>query len=138
MSKNESLLEKFNSLMGEEKELILLKGQMINPSKRKKKDSEEVYYTFSLKTVKKMGEDEYSQGYNTYQIIVSVEKSKQFTDEQIKAMKNNEVLVLLETSCHIRKFGDNGRDNKITFYLVEIMQTKEIKREMPDIKAVNL
>lgn len=138
MNKTESLLDKFNKMMGNEKELILLKGQFINPAKAKKKNSDDTYYTFGIKTLKKMGTDEYSQSFNTYQVIVPVERSKHYTDEQIKAFKNNEVLVLVESNCHIKRIGENGKVNNITLYLMDIMQTKEIIREIPDTKAVNL
>lgn len=138
-----SLTERINELMGNEKELIVLKGKLYSPTEEHKQETGEVYYTFRLKVIKNINDDEYGKNYNTYICIMPCDVSHKFSKQQIQDMKNNEVLALCSARAGVRTFMRKDTDeqvavNNITLYVVELLNTRRINVEMAGAKSYKL
>ena len=137
------VLERFNEILGSETELIVLKGKMFMPMQHKRQEDNESYYTFRLKCIKKANEDAYSQAYNTYYIIMPVDVSRRFTSDEIKAMKDNEVICICSTRAYVRNFvnrktGEQVSVNNINLYCVDLMLIRYINKEFDHGKTLKL
>lgn len=137
------VLEKLNEILGSENELVVLKGKMFMPMQHKRQEDSESYFTFRLKCIKRGNEDAYSQAYNTYYCIMPVDVSKRFTLEQIKEIKDNEVICICSTRAYVRNFlnnktGEQVAVNNINLYCVDIMMVRQIKKEFEQEKSLKL
>ena len=137
------VLEKFNEILGSENELVVLKGKMFMPMQYKRQEDSESYYTFRLKCIKRANEDAYSQAYNTYYCIMPVEVSKKFTQEDIKEMKDNEVICICSPRAYVRTFANNKTGeqvavNNVNLYCVDIMKVRQINKEFEQVKSLKL
>ena len=129
------VLEKFNEILGTENELVVLKGKMFMPMQYKRQEDNESYFTFRLKCIKRANEDVYSQAYNTYYCIMPVEVSKRFTQEDIKEMKDNEVICICSPRAYVRTFTNNKTGeqvavNNVNLYCVDIMKVRQINKSL--------
>lgn len=125
-------LQKLQEMLGENKQMVLVKGQLLKPVAVPKKEGGDLYCTFILKQVKSFSDDEYSQGYNNFLCIMPSEIFSRYTREEIAAMKGNEVLAVLEISNIVRNLqGQQGpyTVNNTTYYVHDITQTKTLKEE---------
>ncbi|NTV91478.1 MAG: hypothetical protein HGA22_14150 [Clostridiales bacterium] len=116
-----SMVAKINAILGEESELIALKGKFFSPAEVAKKDGGEIYYTFKLRVPKGINEDKYNQSYNSYYLIMPAEISNRYTKDEITNFKNNEVIVLCTPRAGTRSFkskqtGDDITVNDITLF----------------------
>ena len=137
------VLEKFNEILGSENELIVLKGKMFMPMQYKRQEDNESYFTFRLKCIKRANEDAYSQAYNTYYCIMPVDVSKRFTQEDIKEMKDNEVICICAPRAYVRTFvnnktGEQVAVNNINLYCIDIMMVRQINKEFEQVKSLKL
>lgn len=138
-----SMIEKVNEILGDERELIVLKGKLYQPLQEHRKEDNQPYYSFKLKVIKKINDDMYSQGYNSYSCIMPVERSKQISTEEMRAMKDNEVICLCSARASVRSFankttGEQVTVNNINLYVVDLMFTREIKKEVAAGKALRI
>lgn len=143
MSKEIKVLEKFNEILGSENELVVLKGKMFMPMQYKRQEDNESYFTFRLKCIKRANEDAYSQAYNTYYCIMPVDVSKRFTQEDIKEMKDNEVICICAPRAYVRTFvnnktGEQVAVNNINLYCIDIMMVRQINKEFEQVKSLKL
>lgn len=142
MSKEIKVLEKFNEILGSETELVVLKGKMFMPMQYKRQEDNESYFTFRLKCIKRANEDAYSQAYNTYYCIMPVDVSKRFTQEDIKEMKDNEVICICSPRAYVRTFVNNTGEqvavNNINLYCIDIMMVRQINKEFEQVKSLKL
>ncbi|MEM4935347.1 MAG: hypothetical protein QXY78_05390 [Thermoplasmata archaeon] len=138
--KNGDYLEKVNNLLGEEKELIILKGKMFSPQLSKTQEGNETYYTFKLKCLKNISNDEYGSAFNTYYCVVPSAVSKDYTEKDFaETFKNNEVVVLCSANASTKTLGQNNVVvNNIRLYVTSIMLSREITGEKKIHKAINL
>lgn len=128
-------IEFFKEILGNERELHVLRGQLLNPVIMTKKDSTGHYLAFRLKTIRSINDDEYGQRNNNYQIIVSEEKAKKITSEFFRNVKDQEVLVLVDVVNMLRK-SNNGPlyFNNVSYYLIDIIKIRDIvKKTSADI-----
>jgi|LSQX01.2.fsa_nt_gb hypothetical protein len=137
------VLEKMNEILGSETELIVLKGKMFMPMQHKRQEDSESYYTFRLKCIKKANEDAYSQAYNTYYCIMPVDVSKKFTQEEIKEMKDNEVICICAPRAYVRTFvnnktGEQVAVNNINLYCIDLMKVREINKQFEKVKSLRI
>lgn len=137
------VLEKFNEILGSENELVVLKGKMFMPMQYKRQEDNESYFTFRLKCIKRANEDAYSQAYNTYYCIMPVDVSKRFTSEDIKEMKDNEVICICSPRAYVRTFvnnktGEQVAVNNVNLYCVDIMKVRQINKEFEQAKSLKL
>lgn len=137
------VLEKFNEILGSENELVVLKGKMFMPMQYKRQEDNESYFTFRLKCIKRANEDAYSQAYNTYYCIMPVDVSKRFTSEDVKEMKDNEVICLCAPRAYVRTFinnktGEQVAVNNVNLYCVDIMKVRQINKEFEQAKSLKL
>lgn len=137
------VLEKFNEILGSETELIVLKGKMFMPMQHKRQEDNESYFTFRLKCIKRANEDAYSQAYNTYYCIMPVEVSKRFTSEDVKEMKDNEVICICSPRAYVRTFvnnktGEQVAVNNVNLYCIDIMMVRQINKEYEQVKSLKL
>ena len=137
------VLEKFNEILGSENELVVLKGKMFMPMQYKRQEDNESYFTFRLKCIKRANEDAYSQAYNTYYCIMPVDVSKRYTQEDIKEMKDNEVICICSPRAYVRTFANNKTGeqvavNNVNLYCVDIMQVRKINKEFEQVKSLKL
>ncbi len=136
------VLEKFNNILGSETELIVLKGKMFMPMQHKRQEDSESYYTFRLKCIKKANEDAYSQAYNTYYCIMPVDVSKRFTSEDVKEMKDNEVICICSSRAFVRTFVNNTGEqvavNNINLYCIDLMKVREINKQFEKVKSLRI
>ena len=131
-------MEDFNLMLGSERELHILKGQLLNPVILSKKDGSGHYMSFRLKTLKQISNDEYSQRNNMFQIIVSEEKAKKFGSAFFREVKNQEVIVLVDVS-NMTKKGNTGSPvyfNNTSYYLIDIMKTRDITKKEIALQGV--
>ncbi|MEM0173433.1 MAG: hypothetical protein QXI16_02885 [Sulfolobaceae archaeon] len=134
-------LEKVNNLLGEEKELLLLKGKMFSPQLSKTQESNETYYTFKLKCVKNISNDEYGSAFNTYYCVVPSIIAKEYTEKDFaERFKNNEVIVICSANASIKTLGQNNNMvvNNIRLYATNIILSKEITGEKKVKNTINL
>lgn len=133
-------LEKVNNLLGEEKELILLKGKMFSPQLSRTQEGNEVYYTFKLKCVKNISNDEYGSAFNTYYCVVPTAIAKDYTEEDFsERFKNNEVVVVCSANASVKTLGQNNMVvNNIRLYASSIVLSKEIISTKNIHKVINL
>ena len=118
---NEAILK----ALGENKELHVMKGLFQSPG-RHVKTTGEIYYSFDLKTLKQYGaDDEYGQTYNMYNCIIPSDMAMNFTDDDIKAFKDCEVIVICSTRCSIKR-GDKVKYNNISFYVQDIESSRKV------------
>jgi hypothetical protein len=135
---NESLLKRMNRMMADEKELILLKGKMSQP-KKMKTDEDKIYYTFVLRVLKRLSSDEYGTTFNTYFCVVPTNVSCNMTDDDIKSMKDNEVICLLTANCRTKTLTNSKVTvNNITLFVNDIVITRTIDNSINNSKVVNL
>lgn len=137
------VLEKFNEILGSENELVVLKGKMFMPMQYKRQEDNESYFTFRLKCIKRANEDAYSQAYNTYYCIMPVDVSKRYTQEDLKEMKDNEVICLCAPRAYVRTFvnnktGEQVAVNNVNLYCVDIMKVRQINKEFEQAKSLKL
>lgn len=137
------VLEKFNEILGSENELVVLKGKMFMPMQYKRQEDNESYFTFRLKCIKRANEDAYSQAYNTYYCIMPVDVSKRFTSEDVKEMKDNEVICLCAPRAYVRTFTNNKTGeqvavNNVNLYCIDIMIVRQINKEFEQVKSLKL
>lgn len=121
-------MEELNNYLGKEREMHILKGQLLSPLILAKKDNTGHYMTFRLKTIKQISDDEYMQSNNLYQIVVSEEKCKQFGSAFFKELTGQEVIVLLDVNNYLRR-GNSSMPlyfNNVSYYLVDIMKTRNV------------
>lgn len=112
--------------LGEEKELHVLKGLFMSPMIAQKQQTGEVYYSFDLKTLKQFGNDEeYGQTYNLYNCIIPSDYAIQFTNENIKAFKDCEVIVIATAKCSVRKVGNN-KFNNISLFVQHLELSRKV------------
>lgn len=127
-------LEKLEIILNGSKENITVKGQVLSIMKCERKDTRDVYYTFVMKVLKSLSDDEYGQSFNTMNIVMPADyvKVNKITDESISAMKKNEVICILASDCHAKRItqsdGVTYYVNNINFYVVEMHQTKELEK----------
>ncbi len=126
-------IKKYQEMLGDKKQLLLIKGQLLNPVAVPKKDSGELYCTFNLKESKMYSQDEYGQAFNNYHCIIPADVFGQIGPDAITAMKGNEVIILVEASCFIKKLtGTTGQFtvNNISLYVHDIALTKQLQQEL--------
>lgn len=121
-------MEELNDFLGKERELHILKGQLLNPVIIAKKDGTGHYMGFRLKTIKQASDNEYLQVSNMYQIIVSEEKCKKLGSAFFKELEGQEVIVLVNVNNYTRRGNTNTTVyfNNVSYYLVDIMKTRDI------------
>lgn len=121
-------MTELNELLGKERELHILKGQLLNPVILSKKNNAGHYMGFRLKTIKQVSDDEYLQMNNMYQVIVSEEKCKEFGSAFFKELTGQEVIVLLDVNNYTKKGNSNMSIffNNVSYYLVDIMKTRNV------------
>ena len=140
--RNTEVLVKLDSLLGDGKQLIVLKGLMQNPGIRFTQEENKKYYEFDLKVLTTKGTDEYNTSYNRYHIIVPVEVAKQFTDDEIKSMKNNEIIVLVDSSCSVRNISKDREKpvfkNDLTLYVTDMQLIRHVEKAIENKKVINL
>jgi hypothetical protein len=137
--KSGDLLKKVDNLLGNEKELIILKGMFFSPAMAHTQQGNNPYYSFKLKVLKNTGSDEYGQSFNTYHVIMPSEVAKDFPQQAITAMKNNEVVCLCSANAQVKVLGEKKINvNNISLYCHGLMMTREILRETTFQKAINL
>ena len=117
------ILESINILLGAEKELIVLKGQLQNPVRREKKDTRETYYEFVVKTLRKNSDDEYGQGYNRYHCVMPSDVAKNFNDDLIKELKGNEVPGPLQLQLLCQRVQEGRATPSISQHIVYTLST---------------
>lgn len=129
--KNNEMITKINNLMNDNNNLLLLKGQLIKPM-RQVKENGEVYYTFILKTLNKYSDDDYSQNYSMFYCVLSTDRSLHYSDEDLKALKNNEVIVVANITGIVKqinaqtgKFYVNSRNS---IFVHDVYLNREINR----------
>lgn len=138
-AKVNEMLKKVDNLLGQEKELIVLKGMLFSPAMAHTQEGNHPYYSFKLKVLKNSGSDEYGQSFNTYYCIMPSEVAKGFTQQDITTMKNNEVICLCSANAQVKTLGEKKISvNNISLYCHGIMMTRAINRETPYQKAINL
>lgn len=145
---NDSIMKKLTTVLGNETELIVIRGQLKNPQKVQKEDGSGYYYTFQLKSIRQSNPDEaYSQGYNTFYCIMSSNVAKTYTDEQMSGMKENEVIALCSLNARAKTTQYTEKTtgevvertyNNITLYISDLLQTRSIQKELTNKKAINL
>ena len=124
-------MEYFKEVLGEERELHLLRGQITNPVILSKKDSSGHYLAFRLKTIRNINDDEYGQRNNNYQIIVPEERAKQITSEYFREVKGQEVLVMVDVVNILRRSNSGPLCfNNTSYYLIDIIKTRDIKQKV--------
>lgn len=138
VSANANMLLKINDLLGSEKELVVLKGKLITPSKHKTADEKGIYYSFHLRTLKRLSTDEYGTTFNTYHCIVPVEVSKRYSDDEISSFKDNEVICLLSVNCRIKKLQGDVVVNNATFFVNDIVLIRNVDNTINNEKVINL
>lgn len=123
-----TMMDKLNIILGTERELHVLKGQLLNPVILKKKDGTGHYMAFRLKTLRNVGDDEYSQRNNMYQIIVSEEKSKKITSAFFRENKDQEVICYVDVINMTKKGQKDSvvHFNNVSYYLIDIQKTRDI------------
>lgn len=124
-------MEVLRDFMSNDRELHVLRGQLISPVIITKKDGSGHYMGFRLKTIKQASDDEYLQMNNMYWILVSEEKCKRLGSALFKELTGQEVLVLVEVSNRV-KSGDLKSPvyfNYVSYFLVDIMKTRDIKKD---------
>lgn len=124
---NNEIMQKLQELIGTESEMLVLKGRFQNPERFATTKTQEIYYTFMLKTLKSGGDNEYSAGYHTYQIVIPTAISNNYTDDDIKNYKDKEVIVLCSLSGIVKK-GETRKYNNISIYAEKIKITKEFSQ----------
>lgn len=139
MIKGNEFMKKVDGLLGQEKELIVLKGKLFAPQKASTKEGNETYYTFRLKTLKKSSNDEYGQSFNTYHCVMPTDVSKNYSEQDIQALKNNEVLCLCTFNASVKTLPNSGAVvNNITIFVNDVMLVRSIDSNMVVHKAINL
>ena len=140
MSKENSLLAKFEAILGDNGKLMVIKGRLMNITKDLKRDSkdEEYYYSADVK-VMHPGAEGYNSSFDMFHLIFPVAVSMAITDAEMIAMKNNEVIALVSPSCRVNTFKNDEPDengeikivkyNKCTFYVNDIMKTKDVEKQ---------
>lgn len=124
-------MELLKDFLGKERELHVLRGQLINPVIITKKDGSGHYMGFRLKTIKQDSEDEYLQMSNMYWILVSEEKCKRLGSSLFKELAGQEVLVKVEVSNRVKNpdIKMPVYYNYVSYFLVDIMKTRDIKKD---------
>ncbi len=126
-------IKKYQEILGDKKQFLIIKGQLLNPVAVPKKESGDLYCTFNLKESKMYSQDEYGQAFNNYHCIIPSDIFGQLGPESITAMKGNEVIVFVEASCFIKKLtGTTGQFtvNNISLYVHDIALTKQLQSEL--------
>lgn len=135
-------MEKLISLLGENNQLVVMKGQLRNIEK-KVKDTGEVYYVGDLRVPRVSDDDVYSVGFNILNICFSnaYVSAKNITDAQMKQLKDNEVTVLLSlvSGIFVNKSGDNTyKNNRVLFYVEDHQLTRQVEQHNYKTKSYNI
>lgn len=136
--KGNEMLKKVDTLLGTEKELIILKGKLTVPQKAATKADGEIYYTFRLKTLKRSSNDEYGQSFNTYQIVVPCDVAKNISESELSALKNNEVLCICQANANAKVLPNGAVVNNISLFVIDMMLSRSIDNVTILQKAINL
>lgn len=116
---NLNVFQKAVEALGNDKELHIMRGMVTGLEKAAKEGTGEVYYTFDLKVLKQFGTDsEYGQTYNLYNCVMP--STAAMTDEEMLEFKGNEVTIICNTRCSVRKTQSGSRYNSISFYVQHI------------------
>jgi hypothetical protein len=122
--------QKINELLGEKKQLFIVRGQLLYPEQVQKQETGELYCTFTLKESKNFTEDEYGQAFNTYFCVIPAAVFGEIGSEKIKQMKGNEVTVSAEISNYIRRIKTaNGQSitvNNVSYYVHGLELSKQL------------
>lgn len=135
---NIELLTKIDMLLADEKELIILKGKLTQPLKHTTNDGKGIYYTFQLRTLKKLSSDEYGTAFNTYHCVMPVDVAKRYSDDELSSCKDNEVLCILSANCRTKKLTNDVVVNNITFFVNDMVLTRTINNTITNSKVINL
>ena len=84
-----------------------------------------------------------ARAYNTYYCIMPVDVSKRFTQEDIKEMKDNEVICICSPRAYVRTFvnnktGEQVAVNNVNLYCIDIMMIRQINKEFEQVKSLKL
>jgi hypothetical protein len=135
----DKLFQQYLQLMGDEKELHIFRGLLMNPTRVPKEDGT-YYFTFDLKCLKSIGDDtEYGQTYNMFHMVIAGEKAQEVTAEELQAYKMNEVLISANMRSSVRQ-KDGHKYNNTSYYVTEIELSREVsnKQTAPLRKVENL
>lgn len=118
-------LNDYLDVLGDNEDLVIIKGQLLRPEPREKQDNSGYYIMFELKVVKENAQSKYQTQFNSYSIIVP-SADVQTMAPVIKSMKNQEVLCVVRPSARIRKGVQGGKYNSIDLYLDSIYLVKDL------------
>jgi hypothetical protein len=127
-------LETLEGILLGEKESIIVKGQILSIMKNERAENKAIYYTFVMKILKHLSNDEYGQSFNTINIVMPSEyvANNKITDEEMKDLKNNEVVCVLASDSHAKRMtGSNNTFyyvNNVNYYVIEMIKTKELEK----------
>lgn len=122
--KNEVLRE----IIEEQSEIVILRGQLMNPVACSTKGKGEKYYTFELKVLKRMSDDAYGVGFNMYHMVMPVDVSKQFNDTEIAGLKGSEIIATCELNARTKKLDSGAIVNNVSLYASEIEFVRNISK----------
>lgn len=136
------MLEKFKELLGDNSQLVLLKGQLRN-IERKAKDTGEIYYTADLRVPRLNSDDIYGTSFNIMNVCFSTEyvTANGLGDSHMKQLKDNEVILLISlvSSIFVNKNGDNiYKNNRVLFYVEDHMLSRSIEKHELKQKSYNI
>lgn len=117
-------MQRFIEVMGDNEDLLLVKGQLLRPEPREKQDGTGYYIVFELKVVKE-SVNKYQSQFNSYAVIVPAADVKEIAP-LIKSMRNQEVLCVIRPSGRIRKGQQGGKYNSIDLYLEQIFLVRDL------------
>lgn len=132
---SEGFKEKVLELMGNEQDLLLIKGQLVRPELRQKKDGSGQYIVFEIRVVKDGGGSKYDLQFNQYSIIV-LSSDVQEMGPVIKQFKDSEVLAVVRPNARVRKGQNGGKFNNIDLYLDAIFLVEQLKKESQQVIAL--
>ena len=72
-----------------------------------------------------------------------VDVSKKFTQEEIKEMKDNEVICICAPRAYVRTFvnnktGEQVAVNNINLYCIDLMKVREINKQFEKVKSLRI
>lgn len=121
------LIQRCEEVMESNKELLLLRGKMYGVEICYTKDKKAKYYTFKLKVLKNLGNNDYGHCYNTYHCVVPVVIAGQYNDTDFESMKDNEVICICTANAQVRKSTNSDICyNNITLFVNTVKVVKKL------------
>lgn len=137
MINTDEYLKKVNDLLGDEHDLILVKGELNKIDKCFKEDGS-VYYMGDLRVLRNTNTgSEYDIKTSNYLCCFGSEfvLDAKLDDDKMKALKNNEVLLILNCLSNIKtikskKDGveDSFKVDNVRFFVQDVLLTKKLEK----------